>query len=77
MTKTRLNDLRPGDIGTIDTIGGDKTLRRRIMDMGMVRGTEIEVVRRAPMGDPIEFLLRGYNLALRKNEAENIFVEVL
>lgn len=77
MTKISLNKLTPGEIGTIDMISGDKKLRKRIMDLGMVKGTEIEVVRRAPLGDPIEFLLRGYNLALRKNEAENVFVEVV
>ncbi|PHP46039.1 hypothetical protein B6V01_001095 [Methanosarcinales archaeon ex4572_44] len=44
--------------------------------MGIVRGTEIEVVRRAPLGDPVEFRLRGYNLTLRKEEAACISVEV-
>jgi len=51
--------------------------RRRIMDMGIVRGTEILVSGKAPMGDPIEIQLRGYNLSLRKKEARDIIVELL
>ncbi len=51
--------------------------RRRIMDMGIVRGTEILVSGKAPMGDPIELQLRGYNLSLRKKEARDIIVELL
>lgn len=72
----RLNELKPGDVATIEKIAGDRNQRRRFMDMGLVKGTEIEVLRCAPFGDPIEFLFRSYNLALRKNEAECIFVEV-
>ncbi|MDF2503744.1 ferrous iron transport protein A [Clostridium sp.] len=52
-------------------------IRRRIMDMGIVRGTEITVSGKAPMGDPIELLVRGYNLSLRKSEAKDITVETL
>jgi ferrous iron transport protein A len=52
-------------------------IRRRIMDMGIVRGTEITVSGKAPMGDPIELLVRGYNLSLRKSEAKDITVEVV
>ena len=51
-------------------------LRRRLMDMGIVKGAEVEVVRRAPLGDPVEFLLRGYNLTLRREEAENVWLEL-
>lgn len=51
--------------------------RRRIMDMGIVRGTEILVSGKAPMGDPIELQLRGYNLSLRKKEAKDVIVELL
>ncbi|MFT8315178.1 MAG: ferrous iron transport protein A [Clostridium sp.] len=52
-------------------------IRRRIMDMGIVKGTEILVSGKAPMGDPIELLVRGYNLSLRKSEAKDITVEVI
>lgn len=50
-------------------------IRRRIMDMGIVRNTEILISGKAPMGDPIEVQVRGYNLTLRKNEAKDIIVE--
>lgn len=52
-------------------------IRRRIMDMGIVKGTEIVVSGKAPMGDPIELLVRGYNLSLRKSEAKDIKVEIV
>lgn len=52
-------------------------IRRRIMDMGIVKGTEIVVEGKAPMGDPIEVRVRGYNLSLRKNEAIDIIVELI
>ncbi|PJI10043.1 MULTISPECIES: FeoA family protein [Clostridium] len=55
----------------------ESKVRRKIMDMGIVRGTEILVAGKAPMGDPIELQLRGYNLSLRKNEAKDILVELI
>lgn len=53
----------------------ESKVRRKIMDMGIVKGTEILVSGKAPLGDPIEIQLRGYNLSLRKNEAKDIIVE--
>lgn len=58
-------------------ISQESRLRRRIMDMGIVKGTEIQIEGKAPMGDPIEIQLRGYNLSLRKSEAKDIVVELL
>lgn len=58
-------------------IDPESRLRRRIMDMGITRGTEIIVEGKAPMGDPIEFQIRGYNLSLRKNEAKDVIVELI
>ena len=72
----RLSDLKPGERGVISRIAGDRELRRRLLDMGLTRGTEIIVVRRAPLGDPVEFLLKGYNLSLRKRECEDVYVLV-
>lgn len=72
----RLSDLEPGQRGVVVRIGGGGVARRRIMDMGIVGGAEILVVRRAPLGDPVEFELRDYNLTLRKREAENIYVSL-
>ena len=74
--ETRLSDLELGQKGVVVRIGGSGAVRRRIMDMGIVRGSKIRVVRRAPLGDPVEFELRDYNLSLRKREAENIYVSL-
>lgn len=72
----RLSDLEPGQAGTVVRIEGKGATRRRIMDMGIVKDSTIQVIRRAPLGDPIEFELRGYNLSLRKREAENVYVSM-
>jgi Fe2+ transport system protein FeoA len=76
MSVKTLNQLRPGERATIVKVGGERAVRRRILDMGVVKGAEIEAVRAAPLGDPIEFLIKGYNLSLRKSEAQQIQVEV-
>jgi Fe2+ transport system protein FeoA len=72
----KLSELEPGDKGVVVKIGGSISTRRRIMDMGVVRGTKVVLVRRAPLGDPVELEIRDYNLSLRKREAENIYVEL-
>lgn len=59
----------------VDSISSGSAVRRKIMDMGIVKGTELFVSGKAPMGDPIELQVRGYNLSLRKNEAKDILVE--
>ena len=71
-----LSELKPGDKGTIVRVEGGGGIHRRIMDMGVVPGTSIEVVRVAPLGDPMELRLKGYSLSLRKEEAEGIKIEV-
>jgi ferrous iron transport protein A len=72
----RLSELEPGEKGVVVRIGGSSSTRRRIMDMGVVRGAEISVVRVAPLGDPVEFEIKDYNLSLRRREAENVYVEL-
>lgn len=72
----RLSELEPGEKGVVIRIGGSSSTRRRIMDMGVVRGAAIRVVRRAPLGDPVEFEIKDYNLSFRKREAENVYVEM-
>jgi len=71
----RLSELSPGESGIISRIEGRGEERRKLLDMGLVRGTRITVVRRAPLGDPIELLVRGYNLSLRLDEAEGVYVK--
>ena len=72
-----LAKLKPGEKGRITAIGAIGPLKRRLMDMGVLVGEEVKVVKVAPMGDPIEVYIKSYNLSLRKNEAEGIAVEVL
>jgi len=72
----KLSDLELGEKAVILKVVGTGSIRRRMLDMGLVKGTEIVVIRRAPLGDPIEFRLKGYNLSLRKEEAKNVFVRV-
>ncbi len=71
-----LKDLKPGEKGIVVSIGQRGPLRRRIMDMGVTPGISIKVVKVAPLGDPIEINVRGYELTLRKEEAENIQMSV-
>ena len=71
----RLSEIEPETEVFVKRVTGDKNLRKRIADMGIVKGTRIKVVRKAPLGDPVEFELKGYSLSLRKKEAENVYVE--
>lgn len=71
-----LSKLKPGDKGRITSIGALGPLKRRLMDMGVLVGEEVQVLKMAPMGDPIEVRIKSYNLSLRRKEAEGIGVEV-
>ncbi|ROR27468.1 ferrous iron transport protein A [Mobilisporobacter senegalensis] len=70
-----LKDLKPGQEGTVIGIGEKGPMRRRIMDMGVTPGVLVKVVKVAPLGDPIEVNIRGYELSLRKDEAKQIEVK--
>ena len=76
MPVKRLSELKRGEGGKIVKIGGGGPIRRRLLDMGLVSGSDIVMERVAPLGDPIEIKVKGYNLSLRKEEAANICVEV-
>lgn len=69
-----LKDLRRGKSATVRKLNGEGALRRRIMDMGITRGTRLTVLKVAPLGDPIEISVRGYSLSLRKEDAALIEV---
>lgn len=73
---TKLSELCPGKRGRIAFVSGQGAIRKRLLEMGMTSDTRLEVVRIAPMGDPMQIKIRGYNLSLRKSEAENVEVEV-
>ena len=70
-----LKEVKPGATVRITRIGGAGAMRRRIQEMGVTKGTEVYVRKVAPLGDPIEVLVRGYELSLRKADAELIEVE--
>jgi ferrous iron transport protein A len=72
-----LDELKPGESGRITTIGVVGPLRRRLMDMGVLVGEEVKVIKVAPMGDPLEVALKSYRLSLRRSEAQGINVEAL
>ncbi|NPV52731.1 MAG: DtxR family transcriptional regulator [Firmicutes bacterium] len=72
-----LSELKPGTRGKVIRIVGTREVRRRILDMGVVPGAKIVIEGVAPLGDPIEVMVKGYHLSLRKNEAADIFVELL
>jgi len=72
-----LADLQPGESGIVAKILGEGAVKRRLMDMGITRGTEVFVRKVAPLGDPLEISLRGYELTLRKSEAQMISVVML
>lgn len=70
-----LRDVPVGANALVKRIHGEGPLRRRIMDMGITKGTEVYVRKVAPLGDPVELTVRGYELSIRKNEAEAVEVE--
>jgi ferrous iron transport protein A len=71
----RLSDLKPGQTATINTIQQNGPTKRRLLEMGIVHGSKIQIICRAPLGDPIEIEIRDYKLTLRKKEADTILVE--
>ena len=73
----RLGDLEPGVSGTIRKLSCTGKLRRRLMDIGVVSGTTLTIERVAPLGDTLELKMTGFHLSLRKEEAGDIWVEVL
>ena len=70
-----LRDVKIGETATIVRLHGEGALKRRIMDMGLIRGTQVLVRKVAPLGDPLELTVRGYELSVRKGDAELIEVE--
>ena len=70
-----LRDVAVGKTVTVTKLTGEGACKRRIMDMGITKGSEIYVRKVAPLGDPVEITIRGYELSLRKADAESILVE--
>ncbi|MDQ0479395.1 ferrous iron transport protein A [Hathewaya limosa] len=68
-------DLKIGDTALIYRIDGDKKLIKRLHALGCIEGTKISLTNKAPLGDPLVFNIRGFNIALRKKDAKNILIE--
>lgn len=73
----KLSELKPRETGRVRRVSGEGALHKRLLDMGVIKGTEIEVVKVAPLGDPVDIKIKGYHLSLRKQEAAGISVEVI
>ncbi len=71
-----LKNVKVGQTAKVVKIGGDGAVKRRIMDMGVTKGAELYIRKVAPLGDPIEVTVRGYELSIRKEDAGNIEVEI-
>ena len=70
-----LKDVKIGDTAKVVKLNGEGPVKRRIMDMGLTKGVEVYVRKVAPLGDPIEVTVRGYELSIRKADAEMVLVE--
>lgn len=70
-----LKELKPGESGVVLSLGSKGPVRKRLMDMGVTPGALVKVIKVAPLGDPVEVNIRGYELSLRKDEAMQIAIE--
>ncbi len=71
-----LSEFSVGEKGVVKTVSGEGRLRRRLFDMGVTPGAEVLLRKKAPLGDPVEVTIRGYELTLRKTEADLVTMEV-
>ena len=72
----KLDEFVIGETGVVKTVGGEGKIKRRLFDMGITPGAEVLLRKKAPLGDPIEITIRGYELTLRKTEAQFVDMEV-
>jgi Fe2+ transport system protein FeoA len=72
----KLDKIEKGETGLVKSVEGDGKVRRRLFDMGVTPGAKVTLRKKAPLGDPIEITIRGYELSLRKAEAELVNIEV-
>lgn len=70
-----IDDLQIGQSGTIAAVGGEGALRLRLLDMGLIPGTRVQLQKIAPMGDPIQIQVRGYELTIRREDAKMIEIQ--
>jgi Fe2+ transport system protein A len=72
----QLSDFRPGERGVVKKLNAEGRIRRRLFDMGLTPGADVVMRKTAPLGDPIEINLRGYELSIRKDEARTVVMEL-
>lgn len=77
MSTVPLSTLAPGSRGIVRAIHSDSGFAHRLMEMGLIPGTEVALVRQAPLGDPLEMVVRGSHFSIRRSEAERIHVDAL
>lgn len=75
-TVVQLSDMKPGQLGVVKHFSGEERQRLRLMEMGLLPGTQVRFIRRAPLGDPLEVEVRGFHLSLRSHEAACIGILV-
>ncbi len=73
----QLSDIKEGGMAIIDHVGGSAALRRRIHEMGIIKGSQVYIEKYAPLRDPIELIVKGYHISLRVEEAKLISVETV
>jgi ferrous iron transport protein A len=74
-TKKTLNDIGPGEHAIISELKSDENMKRRLLDIGLIRGTKVECLGRSPGGDPSAYLIRGAVIAIRSEDCENILIK--
>ena len=72
----KLSDMRPGEVGTVAAVNGTGNVKHRLVDMGVVPGTAVRVMKYAPLADPVEIKVKNFELSLRISEAQMIDIEV-
>lgn len=73
-TSKRLSDLHPGEGATVVSVEAQGPVRRRLLEMGFIRGAHLRIEKLAPLGDPMELVIKGYHLSLRREEGDCIIV---
>ena len=73
----KLSELQPGEAGMVVKVQGSGPFRQRLLEMGLTRGVRVEMEKTAPLGDPTEYVVKGYHLSLRRGEAELILIRPL
>lgn len=71
----KLSEVKPGETVKVTKLNGEGAVKRRIMDMGLTKGVEVKMIKLAPLGDPVEVNVRGYELSIRKADADFVIVE--